>query len=118
MEPFHRLGHKLHHTSKALKTWANSLLSEARQKLHMAQEIILCLDEAQDFRPLSDAEHSLRSKLKKRICNTLKFSNSKMLIGKITKQRFSYNFKILPKIYLLYEKFSIGKSIDCFSKLN
>jgi hypothetical protein len=51
-------------------------------------------------------------------CNTLKFSNSRMLIGKIIKQRFSYNFKFLPNIYLLYEKFSIGKSIDCFSKLN
>jgi hypothetical protein len=51
-------------------------------------------------------------------CNTLKFSNFRMLIGKIIKHRFSHNFKILPKIYLLYEKFSIGKSIDCFSKLN
>jgi hypothetical protein len=36
-------------------------------KLLMAQEVILCLDEAQDSRPLSPAEHNLRLKLKKRI---------------------------------------------------
>jgi hypothetical protein len=40
-------------------------------KLHMAQEVVLRLDEAQDFRQLSDAEHSLRSKLKKRILGWL-----------------------------------------------
>jgi hypothetical protein len=33
----------------------------------MAQEVILRLDEAQDFRALSDAEHNLQAKLKKRI---------------------------------------------------
>jgi hypothetical protein len=37
----------------------------------MAQEVILRLDEAQDFRQLSDAELSLRSKLKKRILGWL-----------------------------------------------
>jgi hypothetical protein len=71
IEPFHRLGHKLHVTSKALKYWANSLLSDARLKLHMAQEVILRLDEAQNFRQLSDVEYSLRNKLKKRILGWL-----------------------------------------------
>jgi hypothetical protein len=52
------------------------------------------------------------------LCNTLKFSNFRMLIGKIIKQRFSHNFKNLPKIYLLYTKFRMRKSIDCFYKLN
>jgi hypothetical protein len=61
----------LNSTSRALKAWANSFLSDARQKLHMAQEVILRLDEAQDFRQLSDAELSLRSKLKKRILGWL-----------------------------------------------
>jgi hypothetical protein len=42
-------------------------------------------------------------------CNTMKFSNFRMLIGKIIKQRFSHNFKILLKIYLLYRKFRIRK---------
>jgi hypothetical protein len=58
-EPFHRLGHKLHQTAKALKAWATSLLSDARHKLYMAQEVILRLDEAQDFRELSEEELTL-----------------------------------------------------------
>jgi hypothetical protein len=70
-EPFHRLGHKLHQTAKALKAWASSLLAETRQKLHMAQEVILRLDEAQDFCQLSDVESTLRAKLKKRILGWL-----------------------------------------------
>jgi hypothetical protein len=70
-EPFHRLRHKLHQTAKALKAWVTSLLSDARQKLYMAQEVILRLDEAQDFRQLSDEELALRSKLKKRILGWL-----------------------------------------------
>jgi hypothetical protein len=64
-EPFHRLGHKLHQTAKALKAWATSLLSDARHKLYMAQEVILRLDKAQDFQELSEEELTLRSKLKK-----------------------------------------------------
>jgi exonuclease III len=70
-EPFHRLGHKLFNTAVALRRWSRSLLAEARQKLQMAQEVILRLDEAQDFRQLSDAESRLRSKLKKRIIGWL-----------------------------------------------
>jgi exonuclease III len=49
-EPFHILGHKLHQTEKALKSWSSLLLSHTRLRLHMAQEVILRLDEAQDFR--------------------------------------------------------------------
>jgi len=37
----------------------------------MAQEVILRLDEEQDFRQLSEAEFSLRAKLKKRIMGWL-----------------------------------------------
>jgi hypothetical protein len=37
----------------------------------MAQEVILRLDEAQDFRQLSTAEFNLRSKLKKRLTSWL-----------------------------------------------
>jgi hypothetical protein len=46
-------------------------VSEARPKLLMAQEIILRLDEAQDFRGLSTAEANLQSRLKKRILGWL-----------------------------------------------
>jgi hypothetical protein len=49
-EPFHILGHKLHQAAKALKSWSSLLLSQTRLRLHMAQEVILRLDEAQDFR--------------------------------------------------------------------
>jgi hypothetical protein len=52
-------------------------------------------------------------------CNTLKFGSFRMLIGKIIKQRFSHNFKILPNIYFLYRRFSIGKGqlIDFSNKI-
>jgi hypothetical protein len=40
-------------------------------KLHMAQEVILRLDKAQEFRQLSDAEFTLQAKLKKRILGWL-----------------------------------------------
>jgi hypothetical protein len=70
-EPFHRLGHKLFSTAVALRKWSRSFLSDARQKLLMAQEVILHLDEAQDFRQLSTAEFNLCSKLKKRITGWL-----------------------------------------------
>jgi exonuclease III len=76
-EPFHRLGHKLFITAIALRRWSRSLLVEARQKLHMAQEVILRLDEAQDFRQLSDAESRLRSKLKKRLIRWLIVENAR-----------------------------------------
>lgn len=51
-EPFHRLGHKLHQTARALKTWSKSLISDARMKLHMAQEVM---------------ERALHTKLKRRL---------------------------------------------------
>jgi hypothetical protein len=65
------LGHRLHITAQALTRWSRALLSEARLKLLMAQEVILRLDEAQDSRSLSAAEFSLLSKLKKRILGWL-----------------------------------------------
>jgi hypothetical protein len=70
-EPFHILGHKLHQTAKALKSWSFLLLSQTRLRLHMAQEVILRLDEAQEFHRLSDAEFALRAKLKKCILGWL-----------------------------------------------
>jgi hypothetical protein len=63
-EPFHRLGHKLFSTAAALRKWSRSFLSNARQKLLMAHEVIPRLDEAQDIRQLSSAEFNLHSKLK------------------------------------------------------
>jgi len=66
-EPFHRLGHKLYTTSRALRNWSRSLISDAKLNYLMAQEVILRLDTAQEHRQLSDAQYSLRAKLKKRL---------------------------------------------------
>nr|CAB3475794.1 unnamed protein product [Digitaria exilis] len=66
-EPFHRLGHKLFMTGRALKRWSKTIVSDARLKLHMAQEVILRPDEAQDNRDLTTAESDLRKRLKHRI---------------------------------------------------
>jgi hypothetical protein len=65
-EPFHKLELKLHVMSKALRKWSKSLISDAKLKLHMA-EVILRLDITQETRELTESEHRLWSKLKKRI---------------------------------------------------
>jgi hypothetical protein len=39
-------------------------------------------------------------------CNTLKFLDFRMLIGRIIKITISHNFINLPNIYFLYRKFS------------
>ena len=66
-EPFHRLFHKLGETAKALRQWSNSIISDARLQLLMANEVILRLDEAQEHRQLSEEEMHLRMKLKRRV---------------------------------------------------
>lgn len=63
-EAFHRLGHKLFQTGRELKKWSKNIISDARLKLLMTQEVILRLDEAQDFRELTLAESELHRKLK------------------------------------------------------
>jgi hypothetical protein len=50
------LHHKLTKTARALHLWSNSIFREANLQLHMAQEIILRLDMAQDVRVLSEDE--------------------------------------------------------------
>lgn len=66
-EPFHRLDHKLHSTAMVLRKWSNSIISDTKLKLQMAEVVILHLNAAQDIRSLSHAEFALRAKLKKRI---------------------------------------------------
>jgi hypothetical protein len=66
-EPFHRLYHKLQNTAAALREWNNKIIPDARLYLHMALEVILRLDLAQENRQLSPAESSLRNKLKQHI---------------------------------------------------
>jgi exonuclease III len=66
-EPFHRLYHKLQNTAVALHEWNDKIIPDARLYLHMALEVVLRLDLAQENRQLSPAESSLRNKLKQRI---------------------------------------------------
>jgi hypothetical protein len=66
-EPFHRLGHKLHVTAKALRSWSASLISDAKLKFFMAQTVIHLFEVMQETRPLSDAKFNIRSKLKQRL---------------------------------------------------
>ncbi|XP_073367839.1 uncharacterized protein [Aegilops tauschii subsp. strangulata] len=58
---------KLKRTANALRKWSKGLFSDAKLQFHMAQEIILRLDTAQENRTLSDAEWELRKKLKLRL---------------------------------------------------
>ena len=43
-----RACHKLGETAKALRKWSSSIISDAKQQLHKALEIILRLDLAQE----------------------------------------------------------------------
>ncbi|XP_073355599.1 uncharacterized protein [Aegilops tauschii subsp. strangulata] len=64
---FARLNTKMTRVAKDLKIWSKSLFSDARLQLHLASEIVLRLDIAQESRPLSDVEFHLRKALKLRI---------------------------------------------------
>ena len=66
-EPFHKLYHKLQVTATALREWSKQLIPDAKLQLHMALEVILRLDEAQEFRQLSPEEQTLRKRLKLRV---------------------------------------------------
>lgn len=65
--PLTVLRKKLTETARALRAWAKPLFSNARLQLHMANEIILLLDTAQETRHLSQQESDLRRELKLRI---------------------------------------------------
>lgn len=62
--PLMILHNRLQNTKKSLLSWSRSLFSDARLQLHMANEVILCLDTAQESRALSDAEVELQRELK------------------------------------------------------
>jgi 3-phenylpropionate/cinnamic acid dioxygenase small subunit len=66
-EPFHILYNKLLVTAQNLRNWSNEIVSDAKMKLHMALELILRLDVAQENRSLSPAESDLKAKLKRRV---------------------------------------------------
>lgn len=61
------LNKKLAETARALRSWSKPLFSNAKLQLHIANEVILRLDIAQEDRQLSAEELSLRQDLKIRI---------------------------------------------------
>ena len=67
VEPYHVLHHKLKKLSSRLKTWSKSLFSNLKVQFHMALEVILRLDIAQESRYLSPEEIDLRKRLKRRV---------------------------------------------------
>lgn len=61
------LHNKLFNTAQALRKWSKSLFGDTKMQLHMANEIILQLDIAQDARALTESEAELRKALKVRV---------------------------------------------------
>jgi hypothetical protein len=58
---------KLTETARALRQWSKPLFSNIRLQLHIANEVILRLEIAQESRQLSDVEIALRNELKIRV---------------------------------------------------
>lgn len=63
-DPFRRIYERLKVTVHKLRRWGVRRMGDISLELLLACEIIACLDEAQDFRLLSDDEAWLRRKLK------------------------------------------------------
>jgi hypothetical protein len=61
VEPCHMLFQKLKRISQRLRKWSKSLFSKAKVELHMALEVILRHDMAQENRHISIEERNLRS---------------------------------------------------------
>ena len=71
------LSKKLAETARAIRAWSKPLFSNARLQLHIANEVILRLDIAQEDRSLSSEEISLRQDLKIRILGLISGTTEK-----------------------------------------
>jgi len=58
---------KLARLGKALKKWSRSMVEEKKLRTEIAQEVVLRLDQAQERRPLTPRELSLRKRAKQKI---------------------------------------------------
>lgn len=65
--PLVRIKTKMRRTTTDLKLWSKSLIGGARLKFHIASEVILRLDTAQEKRTLTQKEFCLRKLLKSRV---------------------------------------------------
>ena len=67
IDPINKLIAKMQKTARALKAWSRLQIGDLKLQLHLALEVVLRLDKAQELRILSQAEHDLRIALKLRI---------------------------------------------------
>ena len=58
-DPYLNLFHKLTEVGKKLRKWSRTMFAHSKVQIHMALELILRLDVAQDLRPLSTSEREL-----------------------------------------------------------
>ena len=58
-DPYLNLFHKLTEVGKKLRKWSRTMFAHSKVQIHMALELILRLDVAQDLRPLSASERDL-----------------------------------------------------------
>lgn len=65
--PIVRLKAKMRRTATDLRIWAKMLFSDAKVQFHLACEVILRLDVAQERRALTPSEFRLRKQLKQRL---------------------------------------------------
>ena len=77
VEPCHHLFHKFKKTGQDLRRWSKSLFSKSKVELHMALEVILRLDVAQESRALSVEEREIRLRLKRRIIGLVALERSR-----------------------------------------
>ena len=61
------LFHKLKKISQALRKWSKTIFAHSKVQLHMALEVILRLDVAQELMPLSVEERDIRTRLKRKV---------------------------------------------------
>ncbi|XP_073360068.1 uncharacterized protein [Aegilops tauschii subsp. strangulata] len=71
IDPYHILFQKMKKTSHVLRKWSKTIFAHSKVQIHMALEIILRLDVAQETRLLSADERDIRRRLK---CKVLSLS--------------------------------------------
>jgi hypothetical protein len=67
ISPLNILHNKVQNTTRELKLWSKKLLGNARNDLHLANEIIHHLEVPQESRALSENEQEVRKDMKNRI---------------------------------------------------
>jgi hypothetical protein len=67
ISPLNILYYKLKNMAMVLKAWSRELFAKARLELHLANDVIQHLNEAQDRRHLTQDEFQLQKDLKARV---------------------------------------------------